>query len=162
LFFGAYWKWIVRTGCADGRKLGRDYYEISYEELVEKPRKTLAKLGAFIEHDMDCDRILRNAVRSVRRPNTSFSDGDSGESFSPVARWKKHYAPEELAMFEALAGDCLEEHGYRLAAGSLPRSQRYCVAALSALYTSQLAARRWLIYRTPLGHFTEPGGANLG
>jgi hypothetical protein len=158
LSFAVYWKWNVRNGCADGRKLGRDYYEMSYEELVEKPRETLTKLGAFTGHDMDYDRILRNAVGSVRRPNTSFRDGDSGGTFSPVARWKEHYSPEELAMFEALAGDCLEEHGYPLASGPLRGSQRYRVAALSALCTSQLAARCWLLYRTPFGYLRECRG----
>jgi Sulfotransferase family len=154
LSFGAYWKWLVQKGCADGRKLRRDYYEMSYEELVENPRESLAKLGAFIEHDMEDDRILRNGVGSVRRPNSSFRDADSAATFSPIARWRNQYSPEQLAMFEALAGDCLEEHGYKLVAGPVLRRHRYEAAAISTLCTSQLALKNWLLYRTPLGRFT--------
>src|SRR5207245_2689577 len=107
-----YWKWLVHKGRAAGQKVASDYYELHYEELVERPRETLVRLGDFMGHVLDYDRILQVGIGSVRRPYTSFES--SAEGFSPVGRWKRQYTPGELANFEALVGDCLEETGYLL------------------------------------------------
>ena len=99
---GLYWEWIVNRGRADGRKLGGDYTEVRFEELITEPRTTLAKLGDFIEHDLDYDRIQRVGIGSVSEPNTSFKGQGGGEEFCPVGRWKKGFSPENLMMFESL------------------------------------------------------------
>src|SRR5438132_11876943 len=52
-----YWEWMVRKGREDGRKLGNDYCEVRFEELIQDPRTVLFRLGEFIEHDLDYDRI---------------------------------------------------------------------------------------------------------
>jgi hypothetical protein len=151
LSFGVYWKWLVRKGRAAGRKIGADYYELHYEELVENPRTTLAKLGDFIGHDLDYDRIQQVGVGSVSRPYTSFERPASAESFSPTGRWKKQVSLEDLARFEALAGDCLQETGYSLA--TVPEQRRYTLstAATLAFYLSQLEMKHQLKSHTSLG-----------
>ena len=52
-----FWKWIVSKGRRHGRSMGGDYLEVHYEDVVEKPRETLARIGTFIDHDLDYDRI---------------------------------------------------------------------------------------------------------
>ena len=47
---GLYWEWIVRKGRKYGAGLGSSYTEIRYEDLVEQPAKTLARLGSFLGH----------------------------------------------------------------------------------------------------------------
>src|SRR5215470_12363408 len=109
---GLYWEWIVRRGRARGRELGSDYYEVHYEDLVEKPRETLSALGNFVGQDLDYDQIQKVGIGSVSQPNSSF---DSGGSFRPVGRWAEQMTREQLAGFEGLTGPFLQELGYQLA-----------------------------------------------
>jgi hypothetical protein len=153
LSFGALWKWMVRKARAAGRELGQDYYELHYEDLVAKPQETLAQLGEFIGHDLDYDRILKVGIGSVTRPYTSFPNAATGGDFNPVGRWKKQFSPEELARFEALDGDCLEEFGYPLSTPPRQRRRKLSTAALEVFYVSQLAAKQWIKSSTPLGRF---------
>ena len=152
LSFGVYWKWLVRKGRAAGQRVGRDYYELHYEELVEKPRETLARLADFIGHELDYDRILRAGVGSVSSPYTSFQN--SSETFTPVGRWKTLYPPAELAKFEALVGDCLEETGYSLATSPQQRRCPISTTATAALHLSELELKHQLKSHTPLGRLT--------
>src|SRR5438270_1762428 len=85
---GQYWEWIVRQGRQVGRQLGPDYIEVRFEDLVTRPQETLSKLGRFIEHDLDYERILNAGIGSVSAPNTSFRSGTGQSSFNPVGRWK--------------------------------------------------------------------------
>lgn len=105
---GMFWEWMVNRGRRVGRQLGGDYMEVHFEELQADSPATLAKIGSFIQHDLDYDRILRVGIGSVREPNTSFK-GDGG---SPVGRWKQKITPEKLALFDALVGPTLKELGY--------------------------------------------------
>jgi hypothetical protein len=114
LIQGIYWEWIVRRGRERGRKLGADYTEVRFEDLVENPGPSLASLGQFLGQELDYDRIRAVGYRSVRKPNTSFRN-ESGEGvFDPVNRWRKAYTPEQLEGFESLAGNLLRELGYPL------------------------------------------------
>jgi len=151
LSFGVYWKWIVGKGCAAGRKIGPDYYEMHYEDLVEQPRETLARLGSFIDHELNYERIQQVAVGSVRRPDSSFAPTVSTEGFNPVGRWKRKYSPEDLANFEALVGDYLEEVGYSLATQPFERRRTFSMSALSSFYTLQLECKHRIKIGTPLG-----------
>src|SRR5207253_11086214 len=85
---GLYWEWMGNKGQEDGLKLGRDYIEVHFEDLIERPRDTLTKLGNFIEHDLDYDRIQQVGIGSVIAPNTSFKAERQEEQFSPIGRWK--------------------------------------------------------------------------
>ncbi len=147
---GVYWKWLVRKGRAAGRQIGRDYHELHYEDLMENPHETLARLGDFIGHHLDYDRIARIGIGSLSRPNTSFEGSASRRSFNPVSRWKRQFPPEELARFEALVGDCLEETGYSLATHSRQRYDALFAAGFSALHVSQLELKYQLKSHTPL------------
>jgi sulfotransferase family protein len=153
LSFGVYWKWIVRKARASGRALGRNYYELHYEDLVEKPQETLTPLGEFIGHNLDYVRIKQNGVGSVEKPYSSFQKQAPAEGFNPVARWKKQYSPEELARFEALVGDCLEETGYQLATDAGRRRRTFSVRSVSSFYVAQLELKHQIKFHTPLGRF---------
>lgn len=151
LSFGVYWKWMVRKGRTAGRKIGRDYCELHYEDLVERPREVLAQLSRFIGHELDYERILQVSVGSVSRPDSSFGHSASPGGFNPVGRWKKHYSPGDLARFEALVGDCLEELGYPLSAHLPQRRCTLSLSVLSSFYMWQLEGKHWLKTSSPLG-----------
>lgn len=109
-----YWEWVVKKGRDAGAEMGNDYAEVRFEELVTDPRSVLQKLSGFLKHDLDYDRILKNAVGAVAKPNSSFK-GPAAGSFNPVARWKQQLSTGQLKRVEGLVGDLLAELGYELA-----------------------------------------------
>ncbi|HKN73344.1 MAG TPA: sulfotransferase [Terriglobales bacterium] len=94
-----YWRWVVSKGRRYGRALGADYMEVHYEDLVQNPRATLARIGKFIEHDLDYDRIqrvrwdrctiqiLRFAVTARRLKRTPSAAGNACSLRRRFATW---------------------------------------------------------------------------
>lgn len=150
---GLYWEWIVGRGREAGKDLGSDYQEVRFEELVAHPEKTLARLGEFIEHELDYETIQRAGIGSVTEPNTSF--GAEAGRFDPVERWRTKMSSTELADFEALVGDRLEELGYPLAAGGQKSNLR--AMRLRTTYLSMFPVKHWAKTRTPLGRKVRLG-----
>jgi Sulfotransferase family len=146
---GLYWDWIVRRGRKDGCKLGNDYIEVRFEDLLSQPRQVLATLSEFIEHDLDYDRILRVGVGSVSEPNTSFKD--TSGNFNPIGRWKQGYSSENLITFEALVGKTLEELGYPLATTNRQQLERANLKTMRAAYQAYFDIKLYLKSKTPLG-----------
>jgi Sulfotransferase family len=150
---GVYWKWIVRRARSAGRQIGPDYYELNFEDLVQNPSATLAALGRFIDQDLDYERILRAGIGSVTQPESSFKGVSSSGDFKPLGRWKQKYSPPELAKFESLVGDCLEEFGYALSTQSADRRSGLARVFARAFYASQIESIHWLKGRRALRHF---------
>lgn len=146
---GLYWEWMVRKGRADGRKLGQDYIEVRFEQLISDPRATLTRLGGFIEQELDYDEILKAGIGSVSEPNTSFKDSSGG--FNPMGRWKKGFTPENLAMFEALVGTTLQELGYELGTTDQRLLERADMRRMRAIYRPYFDSKLWLKAKMPLG-----------
>ncbi len=115
LVSGLWWEWIVRKGREYGRRLGTDYIEVRYEELVQRPQETLNVLSEFIQHDLNYERIQQNAIGTVKTPNSSFTDPKGRrDKFNPVGRWKG-LSGIEAERLEALLGPLLQELGYDVA-----------------------------------------------
>ena len=150
---GLYWEWVVRKGREQGSRLGADYLEVRFEELIANPQQTLSRLGEFIVHDLDYELIQRAGIGSVSQPNTSFA-GESKGSFNPVARWKTKMSTGEIAAFEGLVGDFLREMGY--ATFSEPkRGLGLRQARLRATYLPIFETKQWIKTKTPLGRFVN-------
>jgi hypothetical protein len=150
-----YWEWMVRKGRADGRKFPADYIEIRYEDLIANPRETLARLGGFIDHDLDYDRIQRAGLGRLSETNSSFREEGTQEKLHPLGRWKERMAHADVAAIEATVGDCLRENGYEL---SLPAAERRCGLRHSwmrAIYPAFLDSKLWLKWHTPVGRFAN-------
>jgi hypothetical protein len=152
---GLYWEWIVRQGRKGSRQLGPDYTEVRFEELVTRPHETLIKLGRFIEHDLDYDRILKNGLGPVCSPNTSF--GHAGQrGFNPVGRWKNSYSAQQLAMFEGLVGNTLKELDYSLGTVGPGLDSSLEVRKMRLLYPRIFSVKKWLKFNTPLRRLFSP------
>jgi hypothetical protein len=150
-----YWEWMVRKGRADGRKFPADYIEVRYEDLIANPRETLARLGGFIDHDLDFDRIQRAGLGRLSETNSSFREEGTQEKLHPLGRWKERIAHADVAAIEATVGDCLRENGYEL---SLPAAERRCGLRHSwmrAIYPAFLDSKLWLKWHTPVGRFAN-------
>jgi Sulfotransferase family len=151
---GLFWEWIVGKGREHGRALGSDYREVHYEDLVEKPRETLAGLSDFVGQELDYDRIQQVGIGSVSAPNSSFTT-EAGGGFHPVRRWAEKMTPEQLADFESLTGKFLRELGYPVSSDHGKRDLRE--ARLRYTYRSWFAMRHWMKSSTPLGRFAKIG-----
>jgi len=134
---GIFWEWIVQRGRKQGSSLGGDYMEVHFEDLQAQPQDTLARIGEFIRHDLDYERILRVGIGSVSEPNTSFK----GDSAGPVGRWKKKFSAEKLTVFETLVGATLRELGYPLAGDGAV--DRLASLRLKAPYTAYFDGKFW-------------------
>jgi hypothetical protein len=152
-----FWKWIVGKGRRYGSRMGSDYLEVHYEDVVEKPQEALARIGAFIDHDLDYERIQQNAQGSMVDPNSSFrGDGREKES-NPVGRWKTVLSAEQVAQLENLIGDRLQETGYALATPAEKIHRSLPVTLMGFLYPIYFDVKLWLKTYTPLAKRADIG-----
>jgi Sulfotransferase family len=150
-----YWEWMVRNGRDHGRRFPADYMEIRYEDLMTKPREVLEKVGRFLNHDLDYDRIQNAGLGRLSESNSSFRDETDEVKVSPIGRWRERLSRADVAAIEAAVGECLKENGYDL---SIPQAERKVgigVAAKRALYKTFLNTKMWLKMNTPAGRMVD-------
>lgn len=149
---GLYWEWIVRKGQKLGSMLRPDYLEIRYERLVREPAETLQRLAVFLQHDLDYARIQQASIGSVRTPLTSFQEDLEQGRFTPVGRWKDKdkFPPDQLASFESLVGDYLEQLDYALSNTKLSAKRSLAVKTMRSTYRTWYEFKQWAKINTPL------------
>ena len=150
-----YWQWMVQRGRSGGSKFPADYIEIRYEDLVSSPREALARLGAFIDHDLDYDRIQQAGLGRVSDTNSSFREEGAQREINPLGRWRERLSHADVAAIESSVGESLQENGYEL---SLPADERRLgprLSSMHAIYPAYLNTKQWLKARTPLGRFVR-------
>lgn len=157
---GLYWEWMVHQGRQRGREIPDDYIEIHYEELVNRPREVLARLGTFLDHDLDYDRIQSTGLGRLRESNSSFR-GDEKEIKNPVNRWKEKLSHDQVAELEAVIGPTLEEFDYPLTVDEEQRRAGLPLKLLGSVYPRFLGAKQWLKLNTPMGRFASLSALEL-
>ncbi|MGA2358076.1 MAG: hypothetical protein ABSF66_03690 [Terriglobales bacterium] len=75
---------------------------------------TLARIGQFIEHDLDYDRIQQVALGAVHHPNSSFRGDGKEEETNTIGRWKRLFTPAQVRDIESSLGNLLVDTGYAL------------------------------------------------
>lgn len=114
-----YWERFVARGRQSGLQLGSQRYrEVRYEELLEDSEGTVRELCDFLELDFEED-MLRYYERAE-----AVLDKIQGESFvkahvnlsrpptKGLRDWRTQMSDEDVEIFEALAGDLLDDLGY--------------------------------------------------
>ena len=150
-----FWRWIVSKGRNYARDMAGDYMEVHFEDVVQKPRETLARLGVFIEHDLNYDRIQQNSLGTLRDPNSSFRGDGAEKEANPVGRWKALLSGTEVAQVESLIGELLRETGYELASSEAERHRTLPLSLMSFLYPIYFDVKLWLKTYTPLARLGE-------
>lgn len=111
-----WWRWQVGNGRRSARRLPPGVLlEVGYEALVRDPRGQLGRIAQFLGIGQVDAMLAFHEGRT--RSGTSLSAKSAW--LPPTAGLRDHASqltPEELALFELLAGDLLAECGYRLAA----------------------------------------------
>ena len=152
-----FWRWIVSKGRRYGQALGGDYMEVHYEQLVEKPRETLARIGKFVDHDLDYDRIQQVALGSVHNPNSSFrGDGKETEA-ATVGRWKRMFTLGQVRDIESSIGNLLVETGYEVETPRTELRSSLPVRFMNFLYPLYFDFKLWLKSGTPLARIADRG-----
>jgi len=150
---GLYWEWIVRTGRQFGAMLFLQYKEVRYENLVEKPRETLASIGEFVGRELDYDRIQQKAIGSVTKPLTAFSEDLQQGLFTPVGRWKEKFPADLLVGFELLIGPYMQDLGYRVSDSSRGKTRKTQHHAMRVIYDGFYRFKQWAKTHTPLSRW---------
>jgi hypothetical protein len=108
------WAERVAKGCADGRALppGR-YIELRYEDLVEDAAGEAKDLAKFLELDFDPGMLdyTERARGAVLKRATQFNPHVT-EPPTQTRSWTTEMQPEHVAIFEAVAGEVLDDLGY--------------------------------------------------
>jgi Sulfotransferase family len=150
-----YWQWMVRKGREHSRKFPADYIEIHYEDLITRPQDVLQKLGEFIEHDLDYERIRNAGLGRVSETNSSFREEGTKDKINPLGRWKERLSQHDVAAIEAAVGECLQETGYPLSVPAAELSSGMRGVLMQAVYPRFLSAKLWLKLNTPVGRFSD-------
>jgi hypothetical protein len=147
---GLYWEWIVRKGRKLGSMLQADYLETRYEDLVTQPADALVRIAAFLQHDLDYQRIRQDGIGSVKVPLTSFKEDLGRGQFTPVGRWKDKFPGDQLALFEDSVGDYMQELGYVLSAHSNKAKHSLASLRMRLVYHMFYDFKQWAKINTPL------------
>ncbi len=150
-----YWEWMVRNGREHGQRFPADYLEVHYEDLITNPREVLQKVGGFLDHDLDYDRIKNAGLGRVSETNSSFREEGGVEKLKPLGRWKERLSHRDVAAIEAAVGECLEQTGYPLSLAEEERTPGAREWATRALYQSFLNTKMWLKLNTPTGRMVN-------
>ncbi len=156
-----YWEWMVQQGRAHGRKFPAVYIEIRYEDLITNPRETLGKLGGFLDHDLDYDRIQRAGLGRLSETNSSFREEDGKEKINPLGRWKERLAHSDVAAIEATVGECLQENGYELSLPAAERRRSLRQSWMRGMYPAFLSSKLWLKVHTLVGRLANLSALEL-
>jgi Sulfotransferase family len=145
-----FWEWMVLRGRRDGKKLGANYCEVRYEDLVLKPHETLAGLSSFVGQELDYDQILKVGLGSVSKPNTSFGHEQRDADFSPIGRWKQSLPEKTAIELEVALGPTLTELGYPLLTEPPKSLERGAIRSRRSLYRAYFESKLFLKSQTPL------------
>ena len=154
-----HWRLRVNRGHRSGQVLGPDRYrEFHYEDLIEDPEATVRAicdyLGLDFHHEMlDYQRTAEKFLAEAKNPADH-----QHLTLAPtkgLVDWRRSMSTDDVALFEAIAGDTLEEVGY----------QRVSMRKISSLVVgwewARWQAKRvmwrigWVLFRR------QPGGENL-
>jgi len=132
-----HWKNRVRRGRAAGRAIGADrYLEVRYEHVVADPETVARSVCDFLGLEFE-EGMLRYHEKS-KEFIASTKDPEAFKNLSrPITAglraWEDEILPGDQRLFEAVAGDLLEELGYPVsgAAPSIGTRARVLVAAVS-------------------------------
>ena len=114
-----WWHWQVGTGRKDGAALTGQYLEIFYEDLITKPEQILQKVTTFLDIPFSSKMLTFYKGKTKHDPKLS-----AKSAWLPPTQglrdWQTQMSEQDLALFEELAGNLLEELGYQRLIKDIP------------------------------------------
>ena len=110
-----WWRWDVSVGRRDGMALGASrYLEVRYEDIVDAPALAMRRVADFIDLDYSDEMVAYHEGRQRSDPGLS-----AKAAWLPPTKglrdWRTQMSPEDIELFEALAGNELAGAGYERA-----------------------------------------------
>jgi hypothetical protein len=136
-----WWEWNVRLGREFGRSLNSEmYYEMTYEDLVARPKAQCVALCEFLGIPFDSAMLRHQEIFKPRRSETgTVLHARVGLPITAGLRnWRSEMAWEDLQRFEAAAGPFLEELGYSRGAEHVPVESLEQAARVSGLFEERV------------------------
>lgn len=110
-----WWRWQVSSGRLDGADLGPQHYlEPRYEDLVEKPEKTLRQVTGFLQLEF-APEMLSFYEGRVRYDKQLSAKSAWLPPTLGLRNWQSEMQEQDVELFEAIAGDVLTTAGYERA-----------------------------------------------
>jgi hypothetical protein len=106
------WEFCVKKAQFFGYRLGDNYKEIKYEELVAAPEDTLRSINDYAGITIEKEKINNCQIGSLGKGNTIFQDNMEGISTKGVNRWKTELSEEEKKILNIAIGKTLNQLGY--------------------------------------------------
>lgn len=107
-----WWRWQAGAGERDGKGLGnRFYHRVKYEDLVAQPEKELEAIAASLDIPYSESMVNYHAGKTRHEPGLSAKSA----WLPPVKNlrdWRTDMSPEDVEVFEGIAGELLKESGY--------------------------------------------------
>ncbi len=111
--FACQWATELRAARALGRgPARRRYLELRYEELVADPEAALRRICAFL--GLEYDASMLGYVGQTDSARKEHQQRLNEPPRVGVRDWRTEMAADEVAAFEAVAGDLLDELGYEV------------------------------------------------
>ena len=127
------WQRRIRRAQRQGAKLNH-YHELRYEDLVTDTEPNLRRIAEFLELDWDpvmmryyegaaerMAEMARDLPPTDGKPTRPGSERMEAHAMtqkppdpSAMYRWKEKMSPEDVAAFDAAAGELLDELGYEV------------------------------------------------
>ena len=153
--FACEWRTEVRRARALGRRLGpRRYHELRYEALVADTDRAIRAVCDFAELQFEPSMLeYASAVDVSAKPHHQ-------RLLQPPTRgvrdWRTQMRPDDVASFEAIAGDLLSELGYQLLEPGRSRGTRRPVLAWYRARMEAWNAAAYATQRSPLWRRRHP------
>jgi Sulfotransferase family len=141
-----WWDWHVRVARETAAAFETSLYQqLRYEALVANPEQTCRELCRFLALPFSGDMLRFHEGRMPRN-----GDPHAKQVWRPVTtqlrRWRDQMAVDDVAKFEAAAGDLLEELGYERET-SPTRAALAHAAAIRANFAAEAVARDRVVPR---------------
>ena len=114
-----WWAGRVRAGRRDGVALGPNlYHEMRYENLVAQTEETIRAITDFLELDFD-PLVMRFNEGKVREDSRRSAKSAWLPPTKGLRDWRNDMSARDIELFEALAGNLLDELGYERAVSTI-------------------------------------------
>ena len=104
------WRETMQTAKELRASFGEEkFYEVSYEQLTEKPESNLRDICLFLELPFNTS-ILKSAMPHMDK----IAANDMEKFVRNSGKWKSYFSSEDIVRLEAIAGKMLRERGYEV------------------------------------------------
>jgi hypothetical protein len=153
------WETSLKYGRAYRKKLGNNYLEIYYEDMICDLDNALERINDFSNTRIEKHKIENNSIGSLKNVNTAFNDKMEGISNKALLRWKKELTEEELRTLNIAVGETLLQFGYNVDDFKvLRKSFSYLkIKSKKTIYKFFIYFKTFLKQKMPVGRFVASG-----